>query len=209
MDDGDYRHGGAVSLAASLAVPQTVTSGAPFPGRDLIVFVTAGVIAVTLAQSLLRHLAETLATEEALAVLPHLATELGTDQDVVERLRDEYEEHLRVLHAGAGAVDEPALRHEEDYTALRRALLARKRVIVIKLVTSAGSTTPCSGRCREGSTSRRSACPATSWSTRDAAAPLSRRRPVGDEETEGLAKLRWRWDLNSRGAPSAAVRHNP
>jgi monovalent cation/hydrogen antiporter len=43
---------GAVSLAAALAVPQTVASGEPFPGRDLIVFVTAGVIAVTLLQAL-------------------------------------------------------------------------------------------------------------------------------------------------------------
>lgn len=32
---------GAVSLAAALAVPQTLHSGAPFPDRDLIVFVTA------------------------------------------------------------------------------------------------------------------------------------------------------------------------
>jgi CPA1 family monovalent cation:H+ antiporter len=35
---------GAVSLAVALAVPETVTSGGPFPGRDLIIFVTAGVI---------------------------------------------------------------------------------------------------------------------------------------------------------------------
>src|SRR3954452_18163189 len=45
---------GAVSLAAALAVPAVVSSGAAFPGRDTIVFVTAGVIAVTLvAQGLL------------------------------------------------------------------------------------------------------------------------------------------------------------
>jgi CPA1 family monovalent cation:H+ antiporter len=39
---------GVVSLAAALAVPTTLSSGEPFPGRDLIVFVTAGVIGVTL-----------------------------------------------------------------------------------------------------------------------------------------------------------------
>ena len=44
---------GAVSLALALAVPATTSSGAPFPGRDLIVFVTAGVMAVTLLQGLL------------------------------------------------------------------------------------------------------------------------------------------------------------
>jgi CPA1 family monovalent cation:H+ antiporter len=39
---------GVVSLAAALAIPLTTISGAPFPGRDLIVFVTFGVIIVTL-----------------------------------------------------------------------------------------------------------------------------------------------------------------
>src|SRR5208282_1789455 len=39
---------GAVSLAAALAVPEVTTSGVPFPDRDLIIFVTAGVIVVTL-----------------------------------------------------------------------------------------------------------------------------------------------------------------
>ena len=33
---------------SALAVPQTVASGAPFPDRDVIIFVTAGVIVVTL-----------------------------------------------------------------------------------------------------------------------------------------------------------------
>src|SRR3954462_7097163 len=33
---------GGVSLAIALAVPATTSSGDPFPGRDLIVFVTAG-----------------------------------------------------------------------------------------------------------------------------------------------------------------------
>ncbi|MET0279246.1 MAG: Na+/H+ antiporter [Pseudorhodoplanes sp.] len=39
---------GVVSLAAALAIPLTVQSGAPFPHRDLILFVTFGVIIVTL-----------------------------------------------------------------------------------------------------------------------------------------------------------------
>jgi CPA1 family monovalent cation:H+ antiporter len=39
---------GAVSLAAALSVPRALPSGAGFPDRDLIIFVTAGVIAVTL-----------------------------------------------------------------------------------------------------------------------------------------------------------------
>jgi len=145
---------GAVSLAAALAVPETVASGAPFPDRDTIIFVTSGVIVVTLfVQGLLlpvvvrwarlphdgsvdqeRHLAETLATEEAIAAIPQLAADLGTDSDVVGRLRREYEKHLRVLHAGDdGAHDETALRYEQQYAALRLALIARKRATVVRL----------------------------------------------------------------------------
>jgi NhaP-type Na+/H+ or K+/H+ antiporter len=39
---------GIVSLAAALSIPDTVTAGAPFPARDLILFVTFAVILVTL-----------------------------------------------------------------------------------------------------------------------------------------------------------------
>lgn len=145
---------GAVSLAAAIAVPDALASGRAFPDRDVIVFVTAGVIVVTLVLQGLalprvvrwaqlprdtavdeeRQLAETLATEEALAALPRVAADLGTDQDVVDRLRREYEEHLRVVHArGASVADEPVLRHDRHYTALRLALLARKRATVLRL----------------------------------------------------------------------------
>jgi Na+/H+ antiporter len=145
---------GAVSLAAALGVPVVLASGEPFPGRDMIVFVTVGVIMVTLvAQGLLlptvvrwarlpqdtaveeeRHLAERVATEEAFAAMPRLATELGTDPEVVERMRREYEEHLRLMHANHGDVDdEPAVRQDQHYTALRLALIAHKRATVVRL----------------------------------------------------------------------------
>lgn len=39
---------GVVSLAAALAIPYTLANGQPFPHRDLILFVTFGVIIVTL-----------------------------------------------------------------------------------------------------------------------------------------------------------------
>jgi CPA1 family monovalent cation:H+ antiporter len=39
---------GVVSLAAALAIPLTIQSGAPFPHRDLILFATFGVIIITL-----------------------------------------------------------------------------------------------------------------------------------------------------------------
>jgi monovalent cation/hydrogen antiporter len=115
--------------------------------------VTAGVIVVTLAQGLLlpgimrwaqlprdtsveqeRHLAETVATEEALAAIPLLADDLGTDLEVTDRLRREYEKHLRVLRANeSGVAEEPALRHEQQYTQLRLAVLAYKRATVVRL----------------------------------------------------------------------------
>jgi CPA1 family monovalent cation:H+ antiporter len=39
---------GVVSLAAALAIPYTIANGQPFPNRDLIQFITFGVIVVTL-----------------------------------------------------------------------------------------------------------------------------------------------------------------
>jgi CPA1 family monovalent cation:H+ antiporter len=81
-----------------------------------------------------RRLAETQAIEEALAALPQLAVHLGTEPQVIDRLRLEYEEYLHVLHtSGEDAYDEPAQRHDQQYTALRLALLSRKRAVVVRL----------------------------------------------------------------------------
>ena len=129
---------GAVSLAAALAVPHTLTSGEEFPGRDLIIFVTAGVIAVTLlvqapllprvvrwarlrqgdeaAQE--RHRADIAATEQALEALPGLAAERGTADEVAEQLRTEYDRRLRMLRAGDGKPDDGAAGWEEQYADL-------------------------------------------------------------------------------------------
>ncbi|MFJ8021494.1 Na+/H+ antiporter [Streptomyces sp. NPDC096311] len=145
---------GAVSLAVALSVPQTLDSGEPFPDRNFIVFVTSGVILVTLVvQGLLlpgavrwarlprdtsvdeeQFLAETAATEEAIKAMPQLAADLDADPKVVEWLRQEYEAHLATVRArGVGADDDPALRHNQHYTALRLALIAHKRATVVRL----------------------------------------------------------------------------
>ncbi|MEU4385646.1 Na+/H+ antiporter [Promicromonospora sp. NPDC023805] len=144
---------GAVSLAAALAVPQQLASGAPFPDRDMIVFVTGGVIVLTLCQGLIlpgivrwarlpadtaveaeRHLAETRAAEEALEALPRLSAELGTDPDVVDRMRLELDKRIEVLQAHReGTTDHPAVRHDEHYTALYLALTAHMRETVVRL----------------------------------------------------------------------------
>ncbi len=39
---------GTITLAAALSIPLTLPDGAPFPGRDMVIFLSAGVIAVTL-----------------------------------------------------------------------------------------------------------------------------------------------------------------
>ncbi len=141
---------GAVSLAVALSVPAALHSGRPFPDRNLIIFVTSGVIVMTLLQALVlpkvvrwarlppdtsvdeeRQLAETTAVEEAFAALPRAAADLGTPTPTIDRLRAEYETHLLVLHAGRG--DTSTLRLEDDYDALRLVLPARKRATVVRL----------------------------------------------------------------------------
>jgi Na+/H+ antiporter len=142
---------GAVSLAAALAIPQHLDSGAPFPGRDLIVVVTCGVIVVTLLQALAlpavvrfarlpvdtsiddeRHMAETAIADAALEALEETATELGTTESAFERAKHELEKQRKLL-AAAGLVDDPVVQHDDQYTALRLALIARQRSTLLEL----------------------------------------------------------------------------
>jgi CPA1 family monovalent cation:H+ antiporter len=140
-------------MAAALAVPHTLANGAPFPGRDMIVFVTSGVIVVTLVLQGLAlplvvrwarlpadtaieeelRLAETVATEEALAAMDKIAAERGADARVVDRLRLEYEKHLNVLRAHCHGDDNSGRRTEVDFANLRLGLLCHKRATVVRL----------------------------------------------------------------------------
>jgi len=140
---------GAVSLAAALAVPHTLSSGEPFPDRDLIVFVTAGVIAVTLlVQAPLlprvvrwarlpddheadreRRRAEVTAMERAVAALPAMAAERGTDPEVIEQLRTEFERRLRVLRGDESG--EAGWEHQ--YADLRLAAIGHKHDTVVRM----------------------------------------------------------------------------
>jgi monovalent cation/hydrogen antiporter len=88
---------GVVSLAAALAIPLATTTGAPFPDRDIIVFITFGVIVVTLVgQGLLlprvvswlgltRHADEEREREKA-AELAARVQALKVAQNALERL---------------------------------------------------------------------------------------------------------------------------
>lgn len=144
---------GAVSLAAALGVPETTTEGAPFPGRDVIIFVTGGVILATLLiQGLTlpavvrwarlpaddgvdgeRHQAEQVATRAALEALPVEAARLGLGGKVVAKLEAEYRMHAEALaEADADPTDDGRPR-EADFDALRLAVLAHKRAAVVRL----------------------------------------------------------------------------
>lgn len=144
---------GAVSLAAALSVPAVIEAGEPFPERDLIVFVTSVVIAVTLlVQAPLlprvvrwaaigddhvaedeRHRAEVTATERALDELPAAAERLGTDREVAEQLRVEYDRLLRALRDGDGGDGGDASARQRQYSDLHLALLGHKHATIVRL----------------------------------------------------------------------------
>jgi CPA1 family monovalent cation:H+ antiporter len=142
---------GAVSLAAVLAVPHHLDSGAPFPGRDLIVLIACGVILLSLLQALLlpavvrfaRQPVDTAVEEElqfaeeynhdvAIDALEDTATELGVGAAVVERLRHELDNQRRLLAAGSSEGD-PVVQHDDEYTTLSLALIARRREALLEL----------------------------------------------------------------------------
>jgi monovalent cation/hydrogen antiporter len=97
---------GVVSLAAALALPLTVASGAPFPHRDLIVFVTFVVILVTLvAQGL---------------TLPALIRTLRLEADVDETADEEVTARYLAALAAIERLDALGARDGEAAAALQR-----------------------------------------------------------------------------------------
>lgn len=105
---------GAVSLAIALSVPLTTTAGAPLAGRDEIIFVTAGVILLTLLvqgpllPAIVRwarfpddqmmqqelELAERAITGAALTAVKELARDHGISEEIRDRLTHDYYEYL-------------------------------------------------------------------------------------------------------------------
>jgi CPA1 family monovalent cation:H+ antiporter len=142
---------GAVSLALALAVPNQLSNGAPFPDRDLIIVITCGVIVLTLLQALFlpaivrwarlpvdtsvdqeRHLAEVVTTDAAYGAIDQTARHLGTDERVVDRVRHEIDKHRKLL-AADGSPDDAVVVHDDQYTALRLALLGHERATLVQL----------------------------------------------------------------------------
>jgi monovalent cation/hydrogen antiporter len=145
---------GAVSLAAALAVPLTTHSGAPFPDRNLIVFVVCVVILVTVVvqgstlSDVVRwarmpedashadelQLARCRGTQAALEALPVVAGELGVSDDLLRRLRKEYEEHAALVEAGRDAEGSNEVAERSDLLRrVRLGVLEHKRRAIIEL----------------------------------------------------------------------------
>ena len=136
---------GAVSLAAALAVPLTTFSGAPFPDRSLIIFVTTFVILVTVlvqgstlpfvvgwarmpeddahVQEL--QMARQRSAEVALQALPKIAEQLHIGPEALSRLKKEYE--LRA----AVAVDSGNGESEASGLTLKKEKIRRLRLRVL------------------------------------------------------------------------------
>jgi monovalent cation/hydrogen antiporter len=142
---------GAVSLAAVLAVPHSLDSGAPFPDRDLIVLITCGVIVLTLLQALLLpavvrfarlpadtsvaeevQLAEEFTLDAAIDAIDTTAAELGIGPPVVQRVRHELGMQ-RTLLAASGSDGDPVVQHDDQYTSLVLALIGRRREALLEL----------------------------------------------------------------------------
>lgn len=145
---------GVVSLAAALALPLTFENGTPFPGRDLILFLTFVVILVTLVVQglslppIIRWLgvkddgaadkeeleARLKANQAALARLNEFAEAEKLDPQTVARLRVEYEDRIRQLE-----VSEPDQTEthrplfSSDYDRLAHETLRTERRMIIQL----------------------------------------------------------------------------
>lgn len=145
---------GAVSLAAALAVPLTTHSGAPFPDRSLIVFVVCVVILVTVlvqgttlsdvvrwarmphdvSHAAELQLARCRGSQAALEALPVVAGELGLGDDLLRRLRKEYEEHAALIEAGADPEGSNEVAERSDLLRrVRLGVLEHKRRAIIEL----------------------------------------------------------------------------
>ncbi len=145
---------GAVSLAAALALPLTTDAGDAFPNRDLIIFLTFGVILASLViqglsfPTLLKlvgledegrvekeeNKARIYATEAALARLEELADEDWVRDDTLERIRGMFNFRRQRFRSrfdpeSDGEIESRSL----DYQRLLRELLIAEREAVFDL----------------------------------------------------------------------------
>ena len=150
---------GVVSLAAALALPLTTTSGAPFPERDLIIFLTFAVILATLVGQgltlplVIRGLriaadggddheeahARMAAAEAAVSRIEELAHEWPSHLELIDTLRTQYEHRARdiELHHAEGPADE-AERELFEHRLIRSAVIDAEREALVRLKETGG-----------------------------------------------------------------------
>lgn len=144
---------GVVSLAAALSLPRIVEGGAPFPERDLVIFLTFSVILATLVGQgltlpwLIRRLgvgddgtadheelhAREAAVEAALARLDGLAEEWPGHLELIVHLRERHQhatEHLEHDHASGGVTHD---QEQIEHAIIQRAVIDAQRLAVIDL----------------------------------------------------------------------------
>jgi CPA1 family monovalent cation:H+ antiporter len=143
---------GVVSLAAAMALPLVTQDGRPFPGRDVILFLTFIVIFATLvgqglslplvirwlgvkddgAMEIEERTARLQANYVALESLKKLQRDDPPKDDALERLRIEYEDHIRLVE-GAQDAGTPLRRFSSEYERLSRLALEQERRTIIQL----------------------------------------------------------------------------
>ena len=145
---------GAVSLAAALAIPLVITGGTPFPERDVLIFLTFGVILATLVLQglslepvirLLKLQADTsldreharahlAAAHAAQRRLDELAGEDWAPPAYVQHLRALYDEQERLNRARLdGTVDTEDFDRTTAHNRLQQEVLMAERSAVISL----------------------------------------------------------------------------
>jgi monovalent cation/hydrogen antiporter len=146
---------GVVSLAAALALPYALANGGPFPNRELIMFVTFGVIILTLVGqgAMLPYVARVLgltrlgdaeraaeiaselaARQAALAEIERRLEEMAQrgelPEDVVALLRTRHQSRAQILPQDM----EDGLEHMRISAKLKRELIAAERQFIHKLL---------------------------------------------------------------------------
>jgi len=146
---------GAVSLAAALALPLVTDAGAPFPERDLVIFLAYCVVLFTVVvqgltlPTLIRrldvvddgteeeaeeHAARIAAAEAALEALDGLAEEEWTRDDSVERLQRLYAFRSRRFATLRGDLDDDGIVSQSvAYQRTLHVVIAAQREVIVRM----------------------------------------------------------------------------
>jgi len=142
---------GIVSLAAALAIPFATATGAPFPDRDLILFLTFAVILITLVgQGLMlpwvirtlglahtgrkereayrveEYAARSEGVKAAMKLLDELAAKRDLAPDVVDVARAQHQDRLQHIEDGSSG-DSSGKKHGQLHDEVERLLIAAER----------------------------------------------------------------------------------